>query len=196
MCSDKDGMPLSDAEVTLVNVWSKLFSLNRAAIQRTDSFFGLGGDSLLAIQLSAYLRTYGYYLTVSQIFSEPVLFQMARNMVKKDESKNLEANKCSYAEPFDLLKSAHETSLSIEEVLKETLENYNINIDSVEDVYPASPLQESVVSLILQDKKTVLESIYFRNCGQVRFSSFQGSMAKHYFEQSNSSNHIYILTFI
>jgi hypothetical protein len=142
---DNDESPLSDAEVTLINVWAKLFSLDRKAIQKNDSFFGLGGDSILAIQVSKYLRTYGYYLTVSQIFSKPILFQMARNMVKKEELKNLESNKCDHEEPFDLLKSAHESSLS---VLKEALENYNINIGSVEDVYPASPLQEGVVALI------------------------------------------------
>jgi len=46
--------PISDTERKVAEIWSQLLGIER--IGRTDSFFELGGNSLLAIQLASHLR--------------------------------------------------------------------------------------------------------------------------------------------
>ncbi|MGW6498932.1 amino acid adenylation domain-containing protein [Nonomuraea angiospora] len=68
--------PVGPAEIVLAKIWADLLEL--PAVQRTDSFFALGGDSLLATRMIARLRAEGVAdARLSLLFETPVLADFA-----------------------------------------------------------------------------------------------------------------------
>jgi acyl carrier protein len=68
--------PISDTERKVAEIWSQLLGLSR--IGRTDSFFELGGNSLLAIQLASHLRKgFAIELPIGGIFEATDLAALA-----------------------------------------------------------------------------------------------------------------------
>ena len=77
--STREGGPLDPVEGKLVEIWQKF--LNSSPIAVTDDFFELGGNSLLAIELVAYVnRTFGETLPVSSFFREGTIRSMAKRL--------------------------------------------------------------------------------------------------------------------
>ena len=68
--------PRNDTERFLVEIWSEFFEGRSVGI--TDSFFDLGGDSLLAVRLMARIENrLGLALPVSTLFSQPTIAGLA-----------------------------------------------------------------------------------------------------------------------
>ena len=68
--------PISDTERKVAEIWSQLLGIER--IGRTDSFFELGGNSLLAIQLASHLRSdFAIELPIGGIFETADLGALA-----------------------------------------------------------------------------------------------------------------------
>lgn len=68
--------PTSPVEAALAQIWSVV--LNRQLIGRHDSFFSLGGDSILAIQVVARAAAAGYKLQARHLFTHPTIAELAR----------------------------------------------------------------------------------------------------------------------
>ncbi|MDJ0836205.1 MAG: SDR family NAD(P)-dependent oxidoreductase [Acidobacteriota bacterium] len=68
--------PRDEVEEVLCEMWAALLGIDKVGIH--DNFFKLGGDSLVAIQLSTRLRdTYGVDITVNHLFDEPTIAALA-----------------------------------------------------------------------------------------------------------------------
>ncbi|TKI55070.1 amino acid adenylation domain-containing protein [Brevibacillus antibioticus] len=81
--------PKTDVEEHLFYVWKQL--LNTPYIGVNDSFFDLGGDSLLVIRMHAMLEeTYPGKLSVSDLFSYPTISRMAAFINQKAEQKSIQ----------------------------------------------------------------------------------------------------------
>jgi acyl transferase domain-containing protein len=81
--------PESDTEKQLVQLWGKLLGMNGIGIH--DSFFELGGNSLLLTQLVAMIRkSFQAELSLSAMFEQPTISEIARNieMVKPGSNNN------------------------------------------------------------------------------------------------------------
>ncbi|MFB9246737.1 condensation domain-containing protein, partial [Sphaerisporangium melleum] len=71
--------PVGQAETVLAAIWADL--LEAPSVQRTDNFFLLGGDSLLATRMIARLRTAGVPdARLSRLFRTPVLADFAATL--------------------------------------------------------------------------------------------------------------------
>ena len=69
--------PSSDSRAgLLLSLWAPLLHMDEAKIHPEDSFFALGGDSILAMELARAAREAGYSLTVADIFGTPVFSKM------------------------------------------------------------------------------------------------------------------------
>ncbi|MGW9556859.1 amino acid adenylation domain-containing protein [Nocardiopsis sp. NPDC055551] len=76
--------PRGEVEVLVARVWSELLDTPEPA--RTDSFFTLGGDSLLATRAVAALRRAGHTgARVSRLFAHPVLKDFAATLTERGE---------------------------------------------------------------------------------------------------------------
>ncbi|HSR69915.1 MAG TPA: amino acid adenylation domain-containing protein [Acidobacteriota bacterium] len=63
--------PTSEEEKALAEVWRRTLALEKVGIN--DSFYQLGGDSIVAIQLAAQAGEAGFRITPNQIFRHPTI---------------------------------------------------------------------------------------------------------------------------
>ena len=83
-----------DHEARLVSIWQDLLGYETIGVH--DNFFKMGGDSLLAIQLSTRLREiYQVEITVNNLFDEPTIAMLAAKIrdlcaARQDERDVLE----------------------------------------------------------------------------------------------------------
>ncbi|KAF2404842.1 peptide synthetase [Trichodelitschia bisporula] len=69
--------PRTDKERALQQLWSQVLDMDPAAITTEDSFFRLGGDSIMAMKLVSAARHAGYVLSVADVFRHMRLGNMA-----------------------------------------------------------------------------------------------------------------------
>ncbi|MBW4678260.1 MAG: SDR family NAD(P)-dependent oxidoreductase [Desmonostoc geniculatum HA4340-LM1] len=67
--------PRSEVEQTIANIWQELLGIKQVGID--DSFFELGGDSVLGIQVSARAAKAGFRLTPQQLFEHQTIAKLA-----------------------------------------------------------------------------------------------------------------------
>jgi len=67
--------PQSPVEETLARIWQEVLGLEQVGIH--DNFFGLGGDSILAIQIVSQASQAGLHLRTRQLFQHQTIAQLA-----------------------------------------------------------------------------------------------------------------------
>lgn len=72
--------PRSSIEKVLTSIWEVV--LGRSGIGTHDNFFGMGGDSIKAIQILSRLGQEGLKLEVRHLFEYPTIFETARKVSK------------------------------------------------------------------------------------------------------------------
>jgi len=65
-------------EKKLLGLWSELLDMVEDTIEQDDSFFQLGGDSIIAMRLVGAAREEGLSMTVADVFKNPTFADMAR----------------------------------------------------------------------------------------------------------------------
>jgi len=72
-------------EKKLLSLWSVMLEMPEEAIQSDHSFFELGGDSIIAMQMVGTAREEGLSMTVADVFRHPTFSDMARVVRMADE---------------------------------------------------------------------------------------------------------------
>lgn len=135
--------PSTQAEELLQSLWAQVLGVPLSAIGSDSSFIRLSGDSISAMQLSALARRKGYSLSVVNILRAPLLSGMAVAM----RSVDAESSECdSLPKPFALLKHPDRRARIVEEVS----ELCNIAGADVEDVFPTTAVQQSIIATTSQ----------------------------------------------
>ena len=127
--------PRTRTERQMQESWSNVLNISPQAIGRGSSFFGLGGNSILAVRLHAALKKAGMRLQVSEILQESTLSDMAAKASLDSDSDTV-------------LK---DISLMSDVSLFDIAEQCDIGLDDVEDVYPATPFQEATLTLTAKE---------------------------------------------
>ncbi|HEY2762813.1 MAG TPA: amino acid adenylation domain-containing protein, partial [Pseudonocardiaceae bacterium] len=70
--------PRTPAEHQLAGIWAEVLGLKRVGVE--DNFFGLGGDSILSIQLVSRARQAGLRLTSRDVFLHQTVAELALNV--------------------------------------------------------------------------------------------------------------------
>ncbi|KAI3319449.1 peptide synthetase [Xylariaceae sp. AK1471] len=128
--------PSTVMEVNLAEVWRKILGAEMN-ISANDNFFAIGGDSLRAMRLVAEARIQEISLTVAEIFSNPVLSDMA--IVAKAGAKQ-----DAIEIPAFSLIGARWTE---DAARTECAALCDVDVDRIEDIYPCTPLQEGLMAL-------------------------------------------------
>nr|WP_101947390.1 non-ribosomal peptide synthetase [Mycobacterium sp. 3519A] len=90
-----DATPQTDTEKTLAAMLADVLGVGE--VGRTDDFFELGGDSILAVQLAARARDAGLALTARMVFEHPAVHDLA---VAVDEAGDVPAESDTHLEPM------------------------------------------------------------------------------------------------
>jgi amino acid adenylation domain-containing protein len=69
--------PQNAKEQLLADIWAKILHIDSSRISRYDSFFELGGDSLLAIQCACEAEDAGMYFSTNTVFTNHTIMALA-----------------------------------------------------------------------------------------------------------------------
>ena len=136
--------PVDKAEQDLCDIWSEILGLERVSVN--DNFFELGGHSLLALDVGNKLKEKGYSVATKQLFSTPVLQDLAKHLDKASATK-------SFSAPANLITDACENittdMLPLIDISESELEKAIAAIPggaaNIQDIYPLAPLQEGIL---------------------------------------------------
>ncbi|PHH65592.1 hypothetical protein CDD81_2027 [Ophiocordyceps australis] len=155
--------PTTDIEKKLQHLWASALEIPIETIGRNESFLALGGDSIAAIRLVAAARSQDITLSVSSIFKHPQLSQMALSarLEKVVQDEALEA--------WGMI--AQDERQSIEDSIREHCQLSAQDI--IEDVYPATPLQEGLMALAVKQPGSYMATFTYRLADDVDAEYFQ-----------------------
>jgi natural product biosynthesis luciferase-like monooxygenase protein/amino acid adenylation domain-containing protein len=138
--------PIGEVENLMAALWRELLGVER--VGRHDNFFELGGHSLLAIRFVELMRKAAMRIDVRDLFVHPTLHGMAQAVQFSETGVKVPPNRipegCVAITP-DMLTLIDLTSEQIAQVVS-TVPGGATNI---QDIYPLSPLQESLLFLHL-----------------------------------------------
>lgn len=141
--------PLTPEQALVRTWWAKALgrSVGVASIKADSDFFALGGNSLSAIRVASASRAAGRRIAFDKVFHSPVLRDMAALLPPAQQEQQQPPRLGGGApvreqpRPFELLSTGEKTA-----VVDEILPLFNVGLDDVEDVYPTTPIQESIMA--------------------------------------------------
>lgn len=151
-CSTKEKRsPTTSSERTLQQVYAKILQIQPTAIGMDDTFLRLGGDSVQAIRLVGAARKAGLTVQMQEVLAEVSIADQAEKAVMIASSPE------AVYEPFSLLEAAVQ-----DDVLRLAQEQCSVQRSQIEDIYPCTPLQESMFASSLQHPGMYTGNIVFR----------------------------------
>nr|POF13517.1 nonribosomal peptide synthetase easa [Quercus suber] len=157
--------PVTAMEWALRDVWAAELGLSAEKIGRDDSFLQLGGDSIAAIRLVAAARAKDIQLTVSSIFKDPRLSQVAAS------ASSAKAMVEEQLEPWSLVPEAERAS--VESDAREQCELAAAPGRTISDVYPTTAFQEGLMALAIKQPGSYLARYTFELASGVDAGRFK-----------------------
>ncbi|WP_440055081.1 amino acid adenylation domain-containing protein [Pseudoalteromonas sp. T1lg65] len=114
--------PSTELQIQLCTIWQTVFQTEQVGIE--DNFFSLGGDSILAIRITAMAKQQGIDLTLSDLFE----LQSIAKIAALDKFQSANAAQETELQPFALLNEEERNRCA-----------------QFVDAYPLSTLQEGMV---------------------------------------------------
>ncbi|ETS29277.1 amino acid adenylation enzyme/thioester reductase family protein [Photorhabdus khanii NC19] len=133
--------PLGEMEIALATLWRELLGIER--ISRHDSFFALGGHSLLGVRMIERLRSLGLTLAARNLFQYPVLSELAQTLEQHQAvvvPPNIITLTTTALTP-EMLPLIALTQPEIDHIV----EQMPGGITNIQDIYALSPLQDGIL---------------------------------------------------
>ncbi|UKZ78468.1 NRPS [Trichoderma virens FT-333] len=126
--------PLTEIERLLHQIWAQVLGIESQVIGVNNSFFRLGGDSILAMRISAIARTEGINISTGDIFAEKTIAKLAV-AARVQESKDESSMSPTFSSQEDILNFYNRLPSHVEV----------FSLDSIEDVLPCTAIQERML---------------------------------------------------
>lgn len=157
--------PRTQNEITMRRLWAQVLDIQSSNVGLDDSFLQLGGDSVSAMKLVAVARDEGIHITVADIFRNSKLVQLA------DVGRSQMHYTTKDATPFSLLVK----NLDRYQLCQDISARCATNPESIEDVYPCSPLQEGMIYLTLKRPRNYVVNLVLQLHDTVDVTKFQAA---------------------
>jgi amino acid adenylation domain-containing protein len=129
-------------EAAIAAIWSDLLPIER--VGRHDSFFELGGNSLLLVDVIERLRLQGWRVEARSVFDEPTVAGLGAVIEPLRASTDVPAN--GIAPACEHITPAMLPLISLEqEQIDAIVARIEGGVRNVEDIYPLAPLQEGIL---------------------------------------------------
>jgi amino acid adenylation domain-containing protein len=148
--TDAIDLPSNDVESRIRDIFSQVLSLPLRRIGVSNSFFSLGGDSILAMQMSSRLREENMKISVQDIFEQKTIAKLAASAERNSKS--------SVASP------ARGTHLELEtQILPTFLSTFREQYgpSHIEDAFPCSRIQETILAAQMLEPQAWTAIIHF-----------------------------------
>ncbi len=133
--------PQGEAEIALATLWGELLGIE--LISRHDSFFALGGHSLLGVRMIERLRHQGLTLAARDLFQSPVLSALAQTL-GRHQAVRIPANiitPTTTALTPPMLPLIDLTQADIDRIVELVPDG----VANIQDIYALSPLQDGIL---------------------------------------------------
>ncbi|KAF7133605.1 hypothetical protein CNMCM5793_004734 [Aspergillus hiratsukae] len=133
------------AEEILRDLWARVLGIPSERIDRNHQFFHLGGESIAAMKLAAATRRQGLELSVTQIFAQPRLADMA---ILLGELPSDSASYVAEGERWQELSPIQQpfSQVSLTDAQVDRLNREIVpKCGPVEDIYPCTPAQRGIL---------------------------------------------------
>jgi amino acid adenylation domain-containing protein len=178
--------PSTPHERKLQGVWAQTLSRDPESIYRDDSFFDLGGDSIMAIQAVSFARDSGILIRVQDIFHDPRLCAVAERATAIDAGETDESD----VEPFSLLSDQLQVLTRGSEVKSQCGLSSDLTI---EDAFPCTSFQEGLLTLSVKQPGSYIAKYIYRLPDNVSLSRFQTAWQETVMACSNLRTRIVLL---
>jgi len=162
-------LSLSLTEEKLRGIWAAVLKTPAEDIGTRISFFALGGDSIMAMQVVARCRLENINLTIQDVHRFKTIFQLAASIESvsvsssDSDSETLPDDFSSgVTTPFSLLPSDEEAEFIMGSSLDETAALCHISKDQIEDIYPCTPQQQEYMAVTARQEKAYTSRSIFR----------------------------------
>lgn len=135
--------PSTPLETALHGLYSEILGIPAASMSVTDGFFQRGGDSIKAIKLVSAARQANLTFTVVDIFNNPSVSALA------SVARFIDANATSGSIKDDSEALAVEKAKV--EITKLATEEYKMKPKQIQDVYPCTELQDTMLAISLDN---------------------------------------------
>ncbi|KAL3470125.1 hypothetical protein BJX99DRAFT_264507 [Aspergillus californicus] len=154
--------PSTPMEHRLQSLWADMLQLLPTQISIHDNFFQIGGDSVVAMRLVATAPARELQLTVADIFQCPRLADLADMLsLRLPQGEQDEENE-EDPEPFSLWFNPDDDSRCRQEQLQLVAQDCDVPVDSIQDVYPCTPLQEGMMAITTRQSSAYINRQVFQ----------------------------------
>ncbi|KMW72304.1 hypothetical protein TI10_15140 [Photorhabdus luminescens subsp. luminescens] len=133
--------PQGEREIALATIWRELLGIEQ--ISRHDSFFALGGHSLLGVRMIEQLRHLGLTLAARDLFQSPILAELAQTLGQHQimaVPPNVITSGTTELTPA-MLPLIDLTQPEIDRIV----EQVPGGVVNIQDIYALSPLQDGIL---------------------------------------------------
>ncbi|KAL8873714.1 MAG: hypothetical protein Q9174_000861, partial [Haloplaca sp. 1 TL-2023] len=172
---------------TLRELWSPLLDMPVGKIYDDDSFFALGGDSILAMELAKAARDVGLSLTVADIFDSPTFSDLVYALGRAEQKKQdiLDASDTSSETEMDVVDEDAQQYFSLLESsnVDEFLQNYicpkvGLFRGGILDAFPVTDFQALAVTGTLVQSRWMLNYFTFDGEGPLDLGRLRRAAAQ------------------
>jgi aryl carrier-like protein len=182
---------LSQIEQKLLSVWSELLQISEDSIKKDDSFFQLGGDSIIAMQMVGMARDEDLALTVANIFRHPTFADMAAVIRMAEEGQvpqDIGGSK-DYMEAREARSQAIQNALyqryslleaaNVDAFLQDNIcPRVNSFRGGIVDVFPVTDFQALAVTGTLMESKWMLNYFYLEGKGSLDLKRLKNTISR------------------
>lgn len=144
-------LPLSPWEEGMRKIWAEVLGLPENTISTSQSFLGLGGDSISAMQAVSRARAKDMHITVQDIFRLKSIGQITVHMqatnkagVKPSNIGTRTEGATSSTSIFPLLNLPPNR---VQQLISSCVQKWNIDKpEAIEDIFPCSHMQEGILT--------------------------------------------------
>lgn len=169
---EDDGQVLTETAQTLQGLWAAVLGIRSTSIRAGDNFLFRGGDSVSAIKLVEAARLQHLQMTVSDVLRFPRLQDLAR--VTDERTAVTKGHSSAHEDPeaFSLWQSSSSGS-DRQEDLADIASQCGINTVDIEDIYPCTPLQQSMLAATQQRPTAYLVRLVYALSDSIDLQRFR-----------------------
>jgi amino acid adenylation domain-containing protein len=173
--SVEDGRDLSPMERQLGRLLSQVLGCSPDDVGPDAHFVQLGGDSVTAMRLVAAAQGEGIRIGVADILQNPRLLDLARVAENYSAARSMDRDPA----PFELWTGFADAETQEQQMwLERIAERCDVAAQEIEDVYPATPLQEGLMAVTAQQPGAYVAQHVFRIGRGVDIAHFRESWSK------------------
>ena len=142
-------LPETQCEFDMEAIFQEVFQIE-GRLTTSDQFFQLGGDSFTAISLIAAARRRRYDLSISQVFQNPRLGDLANVAMLHPQTASA-----------DEVQGTSPSSDHLDFLRSEAAKLCKLTEDEIEDIYPSSAFQAAIAAISFRESADHDKSCYF-----------------------------------